>query len=341
MKRHAFAMLAVLALTAPTLASAVEEGEHQEHPQDTPGFILHHVMDSDEYEFEIPWPGAQDSNPTLHLGEIFKGLRFEGTPGACEKPAPAAYSAFPGVGTWLNGCYDFRPTKSIFMMWIATALLLLFVAIARRPSDKLVARGLAQNGLEAIVLFVRDELAVKNIGRKDADLYVPFLVSVFFFILAMNLLGLVPNMATATGNLAITCALALCTFVLTQLAGLRSAGVGGYLGHLTGGVPAYLWPIMIPVEILGLFTKPFALMMRLFANMVAGHIVLFFLLGLIFMLTPAMALFSVPISVAIYMLEIFVALLQAYVFTMLSALFIGQGVAMGHHDEAHGEGHGH
>jgi F-type H+-transporting ATPase subunit a len=142
-------------------------------------------------------------------------------------------------------------------------------------------------------------------------------------------------MATATGNLNVTAGLAICTFVVTQLAGIRAAGLGGYLAHLTGGVQWWLWPIMVPVEILGLFTKPFALTMRLFANMLAGHIVLFFILGLIFMLHPSLAVVSVPMAVAIYLLELFVAFVQAYVFTMLSAVFIGMGVAMAHHHEEH------
>src|SRR4029079_11609831 len=135
----------------------------------------------------------------------------------------------------------------------------------------------------------------------------------------------------------VTCALALLTFFITQAAAIRAAGLGGYLAHLTGGVAWGLWPIMIPVEILGLFTKPFALTMRLFANMLAGHIVIFFLLGLIFLMgSAAVGLGAVPFAMGIYFLELFVAFVQAYVFTMLSALFIGMGVAMGHHhDHAH------
>ncbi|MBX7117113.1 MAG: F0F1 ATP synthase subunit A, partial [Myxococcaceae bacterium] len=149
--------------------------------------------------------------------------------------------------------------------------------------------------------------------------------------LFMNMLGLIPNMFTATGNISLTAGLAICTFVLTQVASIRAAGVWGFIAHLGGGLPWYFWPIMVPVEIIGLFTKPIALMIRLFANMVAGHIVLFFLLGLIFMLHPAMAAVSVPMAVAIFMLEIFVGFVQAFIFTMLSGLFIGMGVAMGHH----------
>ncbi|MET0401672.1 MAG: F0F1 ATP synthase subunit A, partial [Cystobacter sp.] len=206
-----------------------------------------------------------------------------------------------------------------------------------------VPRGVGANMFEMLIVFVRDELAIKNIGKEEGPRYVPYLLTAFFFILFMNLLGLFPWMATATGNIAVTLALALCTFILTQVAGIRAAGLGGYLAHLTGGVAPWLWPIMIPVEVLGLFTKPFALTIRLFANMLAGHIVIFFLLGLIFMLGhPAVALVSVPFAIGIYLLELFVAFVQAYVFTMLSALFIGMGVAMAHHDDHHAEtGHSH
>jgi F-type H+-transporting ATPase subunit a len=126
------------------------------------------------------------------------------------------------------------------------------------------------------------------------------------------------------------------TFVLTQVASIRAAGFIGYLKHLTGGVHWSLWPLMIPVEVLGLFTKPFALTIRLFANMLAGHVVIFFLIGLIFIMGSVLwAFIAVPFAFAIYLLEIFVAFVQAYIFAMLSALFIGMGVAMGHHDEQH------
>src|SRR5690606_16495374 len=139
--------------------------------------------------------------------------------------------------------------------------------------------------------------------------------------------------------------LAIFTFLITQYAQIKAQGIGGYLAHLTGGVPkslAPLWVIMIPVEILGLFTKPFALTVRLFANMVAGHFVILALLGLIFALRSTwVAAASVPMALAIYLLELFVAFVQAYIFTMLSSLFIGAGlVHHGAEDHGHGE-HGH
>jgi F-type H+-transporting ATPase subunit a len=305
--------------------------EHEE--EDVAGYILHHVSDSRELEIEVP---LSRNHIPIHLPEILIPLKA----GACETQMTDHGPAVPSLGA---GCLDLSITKHTVMMWLAAALLIgsLFIW-SNRDKTKLVPRGTAANLFEMLVLFVRDELAIKNIGKEEGPRYTPYLLTAFFFILFMNLLGLFPWMATATGNIAVTLALALCTFVITQVAGIRAAGLGGYLAHLTGGVAPWLWPIMVPVEILGLFTKPFALTIRLFANMLAGHIVIFFLLGLIFMLGhPAVALVSVPFALGIYLLELFVAFVQAYVFTMLSALFIGMGVAMGHHGHEHAEEHGH
>jgi F-type H+-transporting ATPase subunit a len=319
--KKAMVLLAVLMTGVAFASSAPAEGEKE----DTAGYILHHVSDSPEYEFEIP---LTHNHLTLH----FPRWQIPLKEGACVPDA---------TGHVGGSCLDLSITKHLFMMWIAAALLILALLFgSNRNKSKLVPRGTSQNLFEMLVLFVRDELAIKNIGKEDGPRYVPYLLTAFFFILFMNLLGLFPWMASATGNIAVTCGLAICTFIVTQAASIRAAGFGGYLAHLTGGVHWALWPIMIPVEILGLFTKPFALTIRLFANMLAGHIVIFFLLGLIFMLGhPAVALVSVPFAIGIYLLELFVAFVQAYVFTMLSALFIGMGVAMGHH--GHGEPHDH
>jgi F-type H+-transporting ATPase subunit a len=306
---------------------------HGEGHNDPPSYILHHLSDGLEYEFEVPAPFAGEHNPKIDLATTFAFLRFPIREGACPTD-PHADSKLT------DGCVDLRPTKHVFMMWLAAGLLLLGLMLgANRNKNQLVPRGTSQNLFEMLVLFVRDEMAVKNIGKEEAARYTPYLTTAFFFILAMNLLGLFPWMASATSNLAVTCGLALCTFFVTQYAGIRSAGLGGYLKHLTGGVHWGLWLIMIPVEFLGLFTKPFALTVRLFANMLAGHLVIFFLIGLIFIIGhPGVALVSVPFALAIFMLELFVAFVQAYVFTMLSSLFIGMSVAMGHHghDDHHG-----
>jgi F-type H+-transporting ATPase subunit a len=323
------AMLLIASLFAGTALAASPAGA-EGGKEDVAGYIMHHVADSPEYEFEVP---LSNNHVAIHLPQILIPLKE----GACAMRATDHGPAHAGL---MGGCLDMSITKHTVMMWIAALLLIGSVLIfSNRDKTKLVPRGTGANLFEMLVLFVRDELAIKNIGKEEGPRYVPYLLTAFFFILFMNLLGLFPWMATATGNIAVTCALAIFTFVLTQIAGIRAAGFGGYLKHLTGGVHPLLWPIMIPVEILGLFTKPFALTMRLFANMLAGHIVIFFLLGLIFMMgSAAVGLVAVPFAMGIYFLELFVAFVQAYVFTMLSALFIGMSVAMGHHDhDGHGE----
>lgn len=312
------------------------------HEQDVPGFIFHHVSDTNEYEFEVPL--NDHANKVLHFPIIQIPIR--GDAQCLPLQGFAVTDAHHGAGHatvdrpgWSQGCLDLSPTKHVMMLVIASALLLLVFLLGTHTNrNQLVPRGRLANALELLVLFVRDELAIKNIGKEQGPRYVPYLLSVFFFILFINVWGLFPWQATATANLGVTATLATITFFVTQWASIRAAGIGGYLAHLTGGVHWSLWIIMIPVEILGLFTKPFALTMRLFANMLAGHIIIFFLLGLIFIMgSAAWGVIAVPFAVAIYMLEIFVAFLQAYIFTMLSALFIGMGVAMGHHhhDEHH------
>jgi F-type H+-transporting ATPase subunit a len=289
--------------------------------------MMHHVTDG--YGLEFPGVCASEEHPDrkefawnceLDLKEVF-GDKLVFHVGATR--------------------VDMTPTKHLVMMWLASALLLLaFFAAVRKKG--LVPRGL-YNFLEMLVQFVRNEIAVKNIGAADADRFVPYLVSAFFFILFVNLFGLLPYAATATGNLSVTVLLALCTFFITQYAQIKAQGIGGYLKHLTGGVAPWLWPIMVPVEILGLFTKPFALTVRLFANMIAGHIVILSLIGLIFALKSQWVAFgSVPMALGIFVLELFVAFVQAYIFTMLSSLFIGAGlVHHGDHDDAEHAEHGH
>jgi F-type H+-transporting ATPase subunit a len=153
-----------------------------------------------------------------------------------------------------------------------------------------------------------------------------------FFILFSNIFGLIPYTATITSNIAVTAALAAMTFFATQLGGIRQYGFFGYFkGLIPHGMPLGILPLIIIVEILGLFTKPFALCIRLFANMIAGHVVILSLIGLIFILG---SVFVAPVSIAfalfIYLLEILVAVIQAYIFTMLSSLFIGMAVQMEH-----------
>jgi F-type H+-transporting ATPase subunit a len=234
------------------------------------------------------------------------------------------------LGFWAGNRYiRLDITKHVINMWIAAGILLIVVGLGARKRA-LIPKG-GYNLLESLVMFIRDEISVKNIGH-HADLYTPYLCSAFFFILFMNISGLLPipawrgfpGISTATGNLSVTVVLALFTFVFTQIAGMRAQGVVGYWAHLVpGGVPKALWPLMFVIEFFGLFTKPFALTVRLFANMVAGHIVIFFLIALTLFISVYVAPVSVAFALGIFLLELFVALVQAYVFTILSALFIG------------------
>lgn len=235
--------------------------------------------------------------------------------------------------------FDMSITKHVVFLWIAAVVLcILAIAIARQNAKRPVPRGLG-NLLEIIIVFVRDEIAIPNMGPKGVK-YMPYLLTTFFFILLMNLFGLIPYGASATGNVNVTAGLAIIAFFMIQGSAIKAQGLGHYLAHLTGGVHWILWPIMIPIEILGLFTKPFALCIRLFANMTGGHIVLVSLIGLIFIFQSyIIAIAPVGFVVAINFLELFVAFLQAYIFTMLTSLFMGLGMQQESH-EAHAE-HGH
>lgn len=314
------------------------------HDESLGGVMMHHVADT--YVLELPGVCAKHGAGGFHwncdvdLRTMF-GTTFAKNSHCSEVnvagPLVLVASKTPGE---TPPFLDLTPSKHVVMMWLASALLLLVVFAALRKKA-LVPKGL-YSFIELLVAFVRNELAVPNIGAREADRFLPYLLTAFFFILFLNLFGLLPFAATPTANLSVTVCLALLTFLITQYAAIKSMGVGGYLGHLTGGVPKSLWPlwfIMIPVEFLGLFTKPFALTVRLFANMAAGHFVILALIGLIFALgTPWVALGSVPMALGIFMLELFVAFVQAYIFTMLSSLFIGAAFAHHGHDDGHGHG---
>ncbi len=226
---------------------------------------------------------------------------------------------------------DITPTKHVVFMLIAAILVFItFLSIARNYKKSVIPRRLA-NFFEIFIIFVRDEIAEPTLG-KNYHKFLPYLLTLFFFILFGNFLGLIPFSATFTSNIAVTSTLALLSFLMIQLGGIRHNGFFGYFkGLVPHGIPVWLLPLMIPVEVLGLFTKPIALAIRLFANMIAGHIVILALIGLIFFMgTIFIAPISVAFAVFIYLLEILVALLQAYIFTMLTSLFIGMAVHQEH-----------
>lgn len=222
--------------------------------------------------------------------------------------------------------FDFSITKSLFMVFIASILLIIVLLIAASNNKKnRIPKGIG-NMVESIVVFIRDEIVVPNMGKEGLKL-LPFFLTLFFFIMFSNLLGLFPFMAQPTKNVNITAALALITFIVTQIKGIQSQGFGGYVKALVPpGVPVFVLPIMVVVEFIGLFTKPFSLLMRLFANITAGSIIIFSLIGLIFVMEYAGSVIAVPFALFIYMMEIFIALLQAYIFTMLSVLYINMAM---------------
>ena len=234
---------------------------------------------------------------------------------------------------------DLSFTKhTVFMLLAAFLLLVVFLPIGakyRGVGRTSAPRGRLQNAMEAMVLYVREEIAKPTLGDNYAK-YMPYLLTAFFFILFGNLLGLFPYGATMTSNIAVTAVLAGFTFVITQFAGTKE-----YWGHIFNppGVPLLVKPIMIPIEFMGLFTKPFALAIRLFANMTAGHLVILSLLGLIFAFNSIFgsavgwgtSLAAVPMTLFVYFLELLIAFIQAYVFTILSGLFIGMAAATHDH----------
>ncbi|MCC7051678.1 MAG: F0F1 ATP synthase subunit A [Gemmatimonadaceae bacterium] len=297
----AAAALLLFALPAQAQAAAAEVD-----------IITPHITDA--HEIEIPWP----TWPTLH--KVVHLPRWE---------------PFHVAGIEV----DMSPTKHVVWMLIAAMTilgLLLYAAGAQGRQTKAIghSKGFA-GGIEAMVLYIRNEVIIPNVGHHGNG-FVPFLLTLFFFILACNLWGIFPWGSTATGNIAVTATLALCTFFVVEAAGMRAQGLG-YLGtifywnkDLNIVLRVLLFLILSPIEFIGKLTKPFALTIRLFANMTAGHIVVLALIGMIFSFKSIASGAPFLMAVAINMLELFVAFLQAFIFTLLSSVFIGQ-IREAHH----------
>lgn len=221
---------------------------------------------------------------------------------------------------------DFSITKNVLFIFIdAVIMLLVFFAVARgyKKNQGKAPRGI-QSFFEPIIIFVRDEIVKPNIGEKKYERYLPYMLTLFFFIWFGNLLGLLPGAANMTGNIAVTMVLALGTFLLTNLSGNKH-----YWGHIfnTPGVPLPLKSIIVPVEIIGMFTKPVSLMVRLFVAITAGHIVILSLMSLTFIFhSYTVGVASTLVVTVITFIEILVATIQAYVFTMFSSMYIGMAV---------------
>jgi F-type H+-transporting ATPase subunit a len=231
---------------------------------------------------------------------------------------------------------DFSITKNVAQMLISLVVIVfLFISIANSYKKQGVTSAPKgkQSFFEPLIIFVRDDIAKGNIGH-GSEKYVPYLLTVFFLILVNNVFGLIPIGANLTGNIAFTLVLSVATLIITNI-----NGNGHYWHHIfMPPCPWWLYPIMIPIEVIGILTKPFALMIRLFANMSAGHIIVISLIGLIFVFKSAMIGFvAVPFALFIDILECLVAFLQAFIFTMLTALFIGSAVADHNEDGAHNE----
>lgn len=278
-----------------------------------------------------------------------------------------------GVEVWWWSAHVGTLLLAGFLTWLVVSFAAKRIATGPQSegADRYVTRGTLAHMIEVICVYLRESTVRPLLGART-EKFMPFLWTLFFFILINNLLGLVPFTdvahlvdhfagghyltglvgATATQNIFVTAGLAIISALVINLAGVRELGVAGYVKHLTAGTPPYLWPLMVPIEIVGTFIKPVALCLRLFANMTAGHIlvaVLFMFavsgLGLIakggsgLAMGPVITVVSAIAAVAIYMLELFVAFLQAFVFMFLTTVFISQ--LSHHHDHEHDDGHDH
>ena len=251
------------------------------------------------------------------------------------------------LGGGITSFYDFSITKNVATMILAALLLIfIFMAVARgyRENEGKAPRGI-QGFFEPIFMFIRDEVTRPMIGEKHYERFQPFIMTLFFFILFCNLLGLIPffpGSANVTGNLSVTLTLAILAFLVTNL-----NGNGHYWQHIfwMPGIPAWVKIILTPVEILGLFIKPFSLMIRLFANISAGHIIILSLIGLVFLFgkngqsvggAAVGAVIGGLFTAFMNLIELLVAFLQAFIFSILTASYIGAAVDEGHHhEEAH------
>lgn len=368
-KSYLIALLAIFCLNGVFASSKTEGANDQakEKEFDVNEMIMHHIKDAHEWHL---WGGEHDGT-TIYLPIIlidgglktFSSSHFyhgkvvsvidEKTGESVEfisgvGPAEGygmfhekIYKLAGGTLTISDGhihgnikVLDFSITKNVLSLFMgALFILVIMSSVARfyKKNGAVAPKGLAKF-LEPLIVMVRDDVAKSNIGEHKYKKYVPYLLTIFFFIFFNNLLGLVPILpggANLTGNISVTLFLAVCTLLVTLFSSNKN-----YWKHIfaTPGVPAALLPIMIPIEMVGILTKPFALMIRLFANMTAGHIIVLALVSIIFInKNVAWGALSVPMALFISVLELLVAFLQAYLFAMLSALFIGGAVEESHH----------
>lgn len=222
-------------------------------------------------------------------------------------------------------------TLDFVMIAIAVVLCLVLLIPAARRRGSLPTNRFS-HAIEAIVIYLKSDVVVPFVGEKGAEKWTPFALTLFFFILSLNLIGLIPFMHAATGNISVTGMLAVVVFVLINISGILHNGAMRYMkGIAPSGLPLPIFIFMYPLELLSVITKSATLAIRLFANMAAGHFLIFSLLGLMpLMQSYAWGGFALPLAVAMYGFEIFIAFLQAYVFTLLSMLFIGSAIHQDH-----------
>jgi F-type H+-transporting ATPase subunit a len=330
--------------------------------EDKSAFIMHHIKDAHEWHIMgetsvylpvILFDGGMKvfSSKSLYDGEVKTATNKEGEVLDFDYVANTelGYGMFHEKIYKLNNegnlifhrehpenakPMDFSITKNTLSLFFGAIIILILTLTAAKFYKKngaVAPKGLAKF-IEPLVVFVRDDVAKPYIHGGKHTKYLPYLLTIFFFIFINNLLGLVPILpggANLTGNISVTLVLAVLTLLITVISGNKN-----YWGHIfaTPGVPKALLIIMVPIEIVGVFTKPFALMIRLFANMAAGHIIVLALISIIFVnQSAAWGFLSVPMALFISVLELLVAFLQAYLFAMLSALFIGAAVEEAHH----------
>lgn len=300
-------------------------------------FIQHHLIDS--YDFEL----FENSETGKHYGfplpiilwddglHVFLSSKFDHGRAVAESKGNY-YKIDHGkiyrttiTGEVEHKPFDFSITKNVFMIFIVCVILfILFRLTARNYSrGNSLPSGIGRL-LEPLVIFVRDEIAIPNIGEKYYKKYMSYLLTLFFFIWLVNLFGLTPLGVNVTNNIAVTFSLALITYLIITFTAKKD-----YWLHIfwMPGVPVPMKILLAPIELLGTFIKPFSLMIRLFANITAGHIVIMSILGMIFIFQSWLGgSLSFLLSVALGLLELLVAALQAYIFTMLSALYFGMAV---------------
>jgi F-type H+-transporting ATPase subunit a len=321
--------------------SASDEHEAKQENFNAGDLIIDHITDSHDWHLfghtSIPLPVIiYKPGDGMH---VFSSSRFE-----------HGYASYKGFRLEKNKIvaedgselYDLSITKNVAsLLFVIVLMLVVFISIAKRYStNKNAAPKGLQSWLEPIIVFVRDEVAKSSIGEKKYEKYMPFLLTVFFFILFLNLLGLIPiapGGANVTGNLAVTMSLALLTFIIILFSANKN-----YWHHVFAmpGVPVWVLFLLTPIEILGVFLRPFVLMIRLFANMMAGHIIALSFFSLIFIFGAmnmwigyGTSVVSILFTVFMTLLELLVAFLQAYVFTLLSAIYFGAAVEEHNHHE--------